>query len=326
VRPWILPIALLAVGTVIAVGAGWGINLALGSVIGLGDGEQLRTVAAPRPASEVADRAGAAPPDSAAAPRASGRPAVSRQDYIDTIVRRNLFDHQNVGKGTAAPGDAAADLCLGDDCDTEMGDKSDLPVTLLGTMVVNPADYSSAMLRNDNSKEIGGYRIGDKILDATVTSIAPRMVLVQRADGKREYILLDAEETVAARSGAPAGSAEPAADGQIVKESETSFVIDRQLFDSSLQDLDALSRMARAIPHRDSGGNVDGFRLSGVRPNELLYNLGIRSGDVVHGVNGQPLTSIAEAMNAMSGLQRSSTFNFEITRRGQKMTMNYRVQ
>jgi len=326
VRPWLVPIALLLAGTVLAAGAGWGLSAGVGSLIALGEGEQLREVGDVRP--KAAPSASATRPDGTAAatsqPQRLSPPTISRREYIDKIVHRNIFDHQNVGKAPTSSSDTAAELCLGDDCDEEIGEKSDLPVTLLGTIVVKPAEYSSAMIRTESSKDIDGYRIGDKLLDATITSINPRMVLVQRADGSREYILLDAEEQPQRTAGAPAAKGSDS--DQIVQEGENTFVIDRQLFDSSLQDLDALSRMARAIPHRDASGNPDGFRLSGVRRDQLLYNLGIRSGDVIHGVNGKPLTTIAEAMGAMQSLQRDSSFSFEVTRRGQKMTMNYRVQ
>ena len=43
-KRWLLPIALLILGTLLAVGAGWGTNLALGAAIGLKEGESLETV------------------------------------------------------------------------------------------------------------------------------------------------------------------------------------------------------------------------------------------------------------------------------------------
>ncbi len=322
-RSWLVPLALLLVGTVVAAAAGWGLSAGLGAAIALGPDEKVRpTQASRRPAAEA--RTPSADGERPQAP--SAPPTVSRSTYLDDIVRRNIFDHLNVGKGAASDEDEI-ELCLEGDCDQETGEKSDLPVTLLGTIVVDPADYSSAMMRDDNSKQVGGYRIGDRILDATITGITARMVLVQRADGKREYILLDVDEALdSSPTPGSSGAGEGEGDDQIMKESDTSYVIDRALFDSSIQDIDALSKMARATPHRDASGNVDGFRLSAVRRNNLLYNLGIRSGDVVHSVNGRPLTSVSDAMGAMQSLQRDASFSFEISRRNQKMTMNYRVQ
>ena len=100
----------------------------------------------------------------------------------------------------------------------------------------------------------------------------------------------------------------------------------QEVVDTALGDLDSLSKMARARPHKDSSGNPDGFRMSGVRRNKLGYKIGLRSGDVIHSVNGQPLTSLTEAMSAMDSLKNGSNFEFEITRRGEKKTLKYSVR
>jgi type II secretory pathway component PulC len=84
--------------------------------------------------------------------------------------------------------------------------------------------------------------------------------------------------------------------------------------------------MARAIPHRGPDGELDGYRLSGIRRNSVLSQLGIRNGDVIHAVNGHSLSSVQDAMGAYQGLQSESGFAFDVTRRGQKMNMEYDVR
>ena len=100
----------------------------------------------------------------------------------------------------------------------------------------------------------------------------------------------------------------------------------RDLLDRYVNNLDAISRMGRAIPHRGPDGQIDGYRLSGIRRNSLGEKLGIRNGDIVHSVNGQPLTSVQGAMAAYQTLQNEANFSFQVTRRGQKMTLEYDVQ
>ncbi|MCO4747868.1 MAG: hypothetical protein KC912_23935, partial [Proteobacteria bacterium] len=73
-------------------------------------------------------------------------------------------------------------------------------------------------------------------------------------------------------------------------------------------------------------GQIDGYRLSGIRRNSLGEKLGIRNGDIIHAANGQALTSMQGAMSAYTTLQSESSFNFEVTRRGQKMTLQYQVR
>lgn len=49
---------------------------------------------------------------------------------------------------------------------------------------------------------------------------------------------------------------------------------------------------SRALLHLSADGEPDGYRLSAIRSTDLLYQLGIRNGDVIQRVNGEPITSI----------------------------------
>jgi hypothetical protein len=91
-----------------------------------------------------------------------------------------------------------------------------------------------------------------------------------------------------------------------------------------------LSESARARPHRDVDGAVDGFRLSGVRRDSLLFDLfGLRSGDVVHSVAGRPLHSVDEAMQAWQHIEPLSPGDavvVELTRRGRPIVHTYQMR
>lgn len=319
-KRWIVPISLLVLGTLLAATAGWGANAVIGSFIALGEGETLDGVEAGRPAVAADDASGK--PDAAGEPTAvsARKNVMSKRSYVDAILERNIFDHTKVGS-TGEP------ACVGEDCPDS--NKSDLPVTLLATIVAQTAELSSALIMEDSNNNALGYGVGDKVLDATIVSILTDRVYVTREDGRQEFITAvdakDRPKTASSSSSNRSGTSDDT-DDQIEKTGDSTYVIDRALVDASMNDLDSLSRMARARPHKDSDGNVDGYRLSGVRRNQLLYKLGVRSGDVVHGVNGTPLNSMQAAMGAMQTLQNDSNFSFEITRRGQKMTMQYQVR
>ncbi|MFK7927671.1 MAG: type II secretion system protein GspC [Myxococcota bacterium] len=314
---WLVPILLFLVVTLLAVGLGWGANYGLGSAIALGDGETLDRV---RIGAGGADPATAAPDSGAAVAAVEAAPTprgLTRRQYIDAILARNIFDSTNIGN----PGDDSDNPCEGEDCEYA---NSDLPVRLIATAVATQAMLSAALIEEENSKDYAGYGVGDKLLDSTILAIEWDRVIVKRADGAEEVILAR-EESGSTKSSSPVSSGNATDDG-IVKEDDENYTISRELVDSTLADLDSVSKMARARPHKDSDGKTDGFRLSGVRRNQMLYKIGIRSGDVVHSVNGQPLTSMQEAMGAWQGMQNGSGFSFDITRRGQKKTMNYTIK
>ena len=112
----------------------------------------------------------------------------------------------------------------------------------------------------------------------------------------------------------------------IEKVSDTEFIVPRDLLDKQLADLEGLSQMGRALLHRGPDGEFDGYRLSAIRRGSLPDQLGIRNGDVIHSVNDMPLSSVQGAMTAFQTLQNESGFSFEVTRRGQTVSMGYQVK
>jgi type II secretion system protein C len=237
----------------------------------------------------------------------------SQRTYVDTILRRNIFDHTVIGASATATEEGGTPI-------------SDLRVRLLATMVAEPAEFSSALLVLDNDDSgARGYGIGDTIEGATIVEIEPKRVTIER-DGQREVITMGEEGTKTSPSGASKTSSAETDDEGIGQVDEFNFEIERETLDKYLGDLDGLSRMGRARPHKDADGKVDGYRLSGIRRNSIASQLGIKNGDVVHAVNGHNLTSMKEAMDAWQSLQSEGSFSFDVTRRGKRNSMNYTVK
>ncbi len=234
-----------------------------------------------------------------------------RSYYVDGILARNLFNSASIGKTDAVvdEGDAA----------------SDLKVELLATIVAIPARSSSALVMVDTEKRARVVGVGGQLGNAEVTAIESTRIEIKRLDGKVEYISI---KTTKNETGTKAGPATTTAVGEdgIIQHSETSFTVPRETIAKYTTDLAGLSKLGRAIPHRGPDGNIDGYRISGVRRGTVGEQLGIRNGDVFHGVNGESLASVQEAMGAYQSLQTAGAVKFEITRRGQKMTMEYTIK
>jgi type II secretion system protein C len=297
-----LPIFIALGLAVVAFTAAFAVNAGIRTLLRLPDDAVLATVDAPQAVADAApeDRGDAAPA------RAGG---MSRSQYVEGILGRNIFDHTKIGV-----------------IDDRPGSGTDLNVRLLGTIVAEPAEFSSALIAWEGESKTAGYGIGDKLAeDAEIIAIEPKRVTVRRGDGNVEYITMDDK---GGERPAPAAGEKPAEGGEegVSSAGEGKYEVDRGLIDKYTQDIEALSKMARAIPHRGPDGETDGYRLSGIRRNSLASQLGIKNGDVIHSVNGRPLTSMQEAMSAYQELQTGSSFTFEITRRGQKQTLEYQVK
>lgn len=114
-------------------------------------------------------------------------------------------------------------------------------------------------------------------------------------------------------------------DQGITRASDTSFVVQRSLMERALGQDEALFRSARLIPNEENGA-IAGMKVYGIRRSSVLGRLGLQNGDVLQNVNGAPMTSVDELMQAYSALGRNGNFAVSVMRRGQPMTIQYQVQ
>ena len=257
-----------------------------------------------------------APADNRTESQASITPhRANKRTLIDPILRRNMFDSSKVGQVSEATDDGDA------------GNKTSLPLVLLATMVAEPEQYSSALIAEEKGSDGAmGYGIGDSILgEATIHRIEPKRVILKRTDGELEYLAMD-DSKLPDSSPAKTKSSKAGKWDGVEKEGDTKFTIDEETFNKILENPDKLAKQIRAVPHTDESGNIDGYRLSGIRRSSLFRKLGIKNGDVVHSVNGNELTSVTSAMKAYESLQSERNFSFEVTSRKKKKTYEYEVR
>jgi type II secretion system protein C len=296
--PLIAFIITTALAVLLAFGLNTGIGLAVAPPDSVGDSE----------ATLSGDLAPGATPAVTRTPQGK-----SERDYLDTILKRNIFDTEAI---------TAYDPIAVTRGDSEA--ITDLNVILKGTMVATPKIYSSALIADDGKDAHAvGYGIGDKLRDAEIIKIEKGVVTLKRGDGRIETLtMIEGKAPTTSSSSSSSSDGE----GEVEKLAENKYAIDRALLDKYIGDIESISRMGRALLHRGPDGDFDGYRLSAIRRNTLADQLGIKNGDVVHSVNGQALNSVQGAMSAYQGMMSDSSFTFEITRRGQRVTMEYEVR
>ncbi len=263
----------------------------------------------------VADLEPAATSGSRRARNRESSGALPKRSYLDPILDRNIFDSSAVG--TTASAEETGDG----------GRRTDLQVTLLATVVAEPEDFSSALISaGDKDGKVQGYGIGDDLLgEATILRIEQKKVVIKRSDGSIEYLDMGGEGSKRAGS-SKASSSKTDDDEGITQTGEFSWEVDESFIAGALSNIDSLISQVRATPHKGPDGEIDGFRLSAIRRGSMLQKLGIKNGDVVHGVNGTPLTSATGAMGAFQSLQSERSFSFDLTRRNQKNTFEYTIR
>lgn len=93
----------------------------------------------------------------------------------------------------------------------------------------------------------------------------------------------------------------------------------RATIDKYLMDLPAFLSSALAVPHyRD--GKIDGYQIGRITPGGPIAALGLRDGDVIETVNGQPVADLATVLKLAGTLPTLSEVTMTIARAGRPMT------
>lgn len=297
-----LPAVLFLLLTAFAGGSAFALNLLVARVAEVPQTSTSRPTVASRP-----------DPD-----RTRPARALTVDQYLDGIMGRNLFDVATIDAWAARKPSATGGGTVA---------RTELRVKLLGTIVAEPDTYSSALIVDEDSSALArAYSIGDELHEREIVSIEDDRVGLKKEDGSIEYVTMDGGRVRSIASDEPSsGETSDETDG-VREVTEGKYEVSRELFEKNINDLESISRMGRALLHRGPDGEFDGYRLSAIRRGTLADQLGIKNGDIIHSVNGEPLNSVQAAMNAYNTMKTQTNFCFEISRRGSPTQLCYDVR
>lgn len=189
-----------------------------------------------------------------------------------------------------------------------------LKVALLGT-VTGSEQNAFAVIEETDKRKQGLYKIGDSVQNATVKKIL-REKVVLRVGTKDEILTM--EESAASRRDKGLGPSRRAERGSTI-------TVSRKDIQSSLKDINKLMSEVRIRPHFKDGQS-DGLSVSRIKGGSIFSKLGLRNGDIVQKINGEPINSPDEVLGLYEKLKSGSRVSLEVTRRGEPKTMNYRFR
>ena len=222
--------------------------------------------------------------------------------HYQAIVERNLFKtNTETGKGP-------------NKLDIETLQPTDLNLNLLGTITGDQKE-AYAVIEDTAEKKQDLYRIGDTIQNATVKMIL-REKVVLNVNGKDE--ILGIEKTSGSQK-----IRKPST--ELGRAGSQNITVKRSQIDSAIKDVNTLMKQVRIRPNFKNG-KPDGFRLTGIRPNSIFYKMGLKSGDVIMGVDGKDIESVDDALKFYQNLQSSPNVQLQIKRRGRLKTIDYRIE
>jgi general secretion pathway protein C len=193
---------------------------------------------------------------------------------------------------------------------------------------------------SNRSREQSLYRIDDEVegTGARVKAVEWDRVILTR-NGKDEILeLKPAETNRTAGIGGGSGRASPPRargrgssmqrqipDEHIQATGENEFLIDRSEVDSALENMSQLFTQIRAVPHFE-GGQSTGFRLFAIRSGSLFDKIGLKNGDIIQKINGNPMNDPSKAMQLLEDLRSESSLSVQVIRNRQPQTLSYQFR
>jgi general secretion pathway protein C len=240
-------------------------------------------------------------------PAADAKPL---EDYA-IITERNLFGGTSQGLAEAPPEEIVLD-----DIPTAV---NSLGLKLVGTVVANKPEESSAIIEDRSTRKQEVYQEGDRVKEALIKRILRHNVVINA--GRRDEVLtMEPEESTGktpARERAPRAQQRSAAGGSIR--------LDRQELESQMANLNELMQQVRIRPFME-GRQPAGFLVSNIKPGSLFSKMGLRNGDVIQGINGEMITTPDQAVELYESLMEGGEIALEIKRGRRKQNLSYQVE
>jgi general secretion pathway protein C len=211
--------------------------------------------------------------------------------------------------------------------------KTSLQLSLKATVAFDDPAYSFAIIEDLKTRKQDLYKVGSKIADAEVIGIYPDKVVLKRGE-KEEVLLLFDENTFSMSSSgkeksssADTGSKPKPSKVKPSKVSENKWVIKGEEITEAAKMAPDVLKQANITPYQPSG-NIEGFKVDNIVPGSLYEQYGLKNGDVIKSVNGEPIDGLDKAISVgqklLSGGVDSVTV--EIERNGGTVTLNYDIK
>ena len=232
-------------------------------------------------------------------------------DGYRQIWERNLFN-----TGRIKEPDSEAKIALARLAPAKKG----LGLELVGTVVADDPRMSRAIIDNRSIRKQEAYREGDSAGKVKIKKILRNNVVITTADGDE---LLTVEIKESGKSAAPArspyigsqsSSAQQASGTRQQRTRTSSIRLKRDELVDSFADIDGLMEQMKITAYK-SGDEAAGFRLGSITRDSVLRKMGLRSRDVIVGIDDETITGPDQASDFFKRLADGGEVTIKLKRR-----------
>lgn len=206
-------------------------------------------------------------------------------------------------------------ITLDDEVEPEKLPPSGLDDLILIGTVTGPPNIAAAMIQKKGEKNAGIFSLWKDVYGYQLVSITSAFVYLKHNSERFKIELYEKD-----KSGSAGTSRAKSSQPNHIKSSLSKAEFQQNV----MSNIDNAMRGIRAGPYRENGV-VEGYRLISVRPFNILYKYGIRSGDIVKRINGKKIDSTEKLYTMWQGITDESKMTADVDRNGQIITIEINI-
>jgi type II secretion system protein C len=201
--------------------------------------------------------------------------------------------------------------------DEDMSDLSSIinDLKLLGT-VTGSSSIARALILKKGEKQPGVFKLWKDVYGFSLTGIDATKIYLKKGGQKYTLNLYEKKEKTPSAKNAPL---EGASGGNIKRNISRS-----EMQQKVMNNIDNAMQGIQAGPHRVND-QIEGFKIIRIRPYNILFEYGIRSGDIIKRINGKKVDSTEKLFNMWQGMKNESKMIIDLDRNGQIMTFELNI-
>jgi type II secretion system protein C len=202
-------------------------------------------------------------------------------------------------------------------------------MTLIGIIIAEKAASTAAIFRNENSGEITILRVGETILDLELSEVFENRIIFKKGD-ETFQVFMGRGKIANVSKPSQVSSDDPKIPEKqtlppdnIAETSAATKEFSRAEMEKKLEDeWPLLMQETRFVPYL-AEGRISGFRITQMSDKSLLYEIGVRTDDIIKEVNGVELDSLETVMQLYTKFRDLNNFEVVILRRGKPLRFSY---
>lgn len=222
---------------------------------------------------------------------------------ISQILETGFFPDSSVESSETAPGDSKEpDAALTD-------------LKLLGT-ITGSDSMTMAFIMKRGDKQPALYKLKSTIGGYRITSIQNNYIVLKKNNETFKLLLYEKKE-ISQDKGKDKGSDVP---GESIKRTISRAEVQQRI----MNDLDKAMEGIKGGPYKVND-KIEGFRIIRIQPTNILYEYGMRNGDIIKRINGKKIDSTEKMLNIWQGFKSETKLVIDVERNGQMITFDITI-